>query len=102
MHFRDRHEHLRFLKMELLAQRIRERPEAISEARAHIERFWRNDPHMAHALATWEGLLRLSPDEIADHLLQDSPQGTYLRETCPPFGVITAQQAAELAERTRP
>jgi len=96
MRFRDRHEHLQYLKSELIARRIVEQPHFIGHARAHIERFWRDDPHAAHYLAIWGRLLDEPPAHIARQLLEDSPAGQYLRETCPPFGPITAQQAAVL------
>lgn len=101
MHFRDRHHHLQYLKAELAAQRVAETPEVIAEARDFMERFWRPDPHSARALASWEGLLARPPSEIAARLLEDSAEGEWLRETCPPFGVITAQQAAVLLDRVR-
>lgn len=78
MRFHDRHERLDYMKAELAARRIVERPEVIGEACAFIERFWRDDPHSSHALATWEPILAL-----------------------PPFGITTSAQVARLIERMR-
>ncbi|HEV7268411.1 MAG TPA: hypothetical protein VGN83_26420 [Falsiroseomonas sp.] len=99
MRFHDRHEHLDYLKAELVARRIIDTPSVIEEARAFIDRFWRDDPHAAHYLAIWDRLLDCPPAEIAARLLEDSEAGRYLRETRPPFGVTTAQQVARLIER---
>lgn len=101
MRFHDRHDHLRYLKMEVFADRIRHQPEVIAQARAHIDRFWRDDPHMADAVATWDKVLAQPAEEIARRLLEDSPEGGYLRETCPPFGAIKAAQVTPLLERLR-
>ncbi|MGG5821244.1 hypothetical protein [Falsiroseomonas sp. HW251] len=98
MRFHDRHEHLQYLKAEFVARRIVDTPAVIDEARAFIDRFWRDDPHAAHYLAIWDELLTGAPAEIADRLTEDTPRGQYLRETCPPFGVITARQVAELLD----
>lgn len=101
MRFHDRHHHLDYLKAELVARRLIETPEVIDGARAHMDRFWRDDPHAAHYLAIWEKLLDRPPAEIAARLLEDTPEGQYLRETRPPFGVTTAQQVAQLMDRMR-
>jgi hypothetical protein len=102
MRFHDRHEHLDYLKAELVARRIVETPDVIAQARAHIDRFWRDDPHAAHYLRIWDALLDRPPQEIAARLLEDSEAGRYLRETRPPFGVTTSAQVAKLIERLGP
>jgi len=99
MRCHDRHEHLQYFKAEWVARRIEETPAVIDEARAFMERFWRDDPHAARYLAVWDALLTNAPGVIAARLLEDSPTGQYLRETCPPSGVTTAQQAAKRIER---
>jgi hypothetical protein len=99
MRFHDRHEHLDYLKAGVVARRILETPEVIDEARAFIEKFWRDDPHARDYLEVWDRLLDRPPGEIATRLLEDSPQGRYLRETRPPFGVTSAAQVARLIER---
>jgi hypothetical protein len=97
--FHDRHGHLDYLEAELVARRIVDTPEVIALARAHIGRFWRDDPHVAHALRTWVSLLDLPPQEIAARLPEDSPAGRHLRETRPAFGVTSARRMAELVRR---
>jgi hypothetical protein len=101
MRFHDRHEELDYRKAELAARRIVDTPAVIEEARAFMDRFWRDDPHARHYLAVWDALLVHSPADIAARLLEDSPEGRYLRETRPPFGVTTAQQVAQLVDRMR-
>jgi hypothetical protein len=101
MRFHDRHEHLRYLKLELAARRIEATPGVIREARVYIERFWRDDPHAAHQMSVWNEILQLHPSEVARRLLEDSPAGRYLRETAPPFGVTTAREVAPLIEQVR-
>lgn len=99
MRFHDRHQQLQYLKAELVARRVVETPAVAVEARDFIHKFWRDDPHAADHFAVWDELLDQPPLEIAARLLEDSPAGQYLRETCPPFGVTTAQQVARLIER---
>jgi hypothetical protein len=99
MRFHDRHEHLDYLKAEVVARRIVETPEVIEEARAFMDKFWRDDPHAKHYFELWQDLVQQPPAVIATRLLEDSPAGQYLRETRPPFGVTTAAQVAKLIER---
>ncbi|QYU66571.1 hypothetical protein J4558_16515 [Leptolyngbya sp. 15MV] len=82
-----------------MARRIVETPDVIDDARAYVEKFWRDDPHAAHYLAIWDDLLRRPPAEIAARLLEDSPDGRYLRETRPAFGFTTGAEIARLIEQ---
>jgi hypothetical protein len=63
-----------------------------------MERHMRHDPGQARSYAVWKSLLKLEPQEIAQRLLADTPEGAFLRETRPVFVVLSPSERREALE----
>lgn len=83
--FYDSHERRAYLRATEIARRIVDQPELIEAGRAFLDRFTRPDPHQAAAYDLWLSTLALSPEDIAERLLEDSDQGAALRDSAPVF-----------------
>lgn len=63
----------------------------------YINLHMRPDPHQRDYVLIWDELLDKPPADIAAALVEDSPRGQLLRETCPVFGTgLTSREVAEL------
>ena len=75
----------------LVAEKIRASPHLVEIAKANLER-WRaqNGGDLAPAHKEWELLLRfLTPLEIADFIVSDTPKANRLRQSTPLVGILT-------------
>jgi hypothetical protein len=100
--FRDRHDRLRYLKACETARRLRADPRLIESGRRFVEDAMAPDPHQRHYTTLWRDLLALPAETIAAALIEDSPRGDLLRDTCPVFGRgFTSQEVAALLDADR-
>ncbi|WP_158928640.1 hypothetical protein [Acidisphaera sp. S103] len=102
--FCDRHDRVDYLKVCEVARRIVDDPLLIATARDFVETVMLADPHQRIHAEMWRALLRRSPAEIAEALVEDTPRGQLLRETRPVFGkglssreVVALLEAADAA-----
>jgi hypothetical protein len=83
--FWDRHEMRAYFRAAEIGRRLVQDPRLVAVGREYIERFMRNDPHQAYYYRLWSHTLTLAPEDIARKLLEDSPDGALLRDSCPCF-----------------
>lgn len=91
------HAHLDRLNLEMdraTADKIRTRPGLVEIARANLRR-WRerNGGQLALAHQEWERVLRfLSPEQLADFLVADTPKANRLRQSSPMAGILSDEE----------
>ncbi len=86
--FYDRHERRTYEMTRAVAARLIDAPDFVRNALAYIERHMKDDPAQSRQYAVWRRLLRREVEEIARLLLEDSPNGAFLRDTQPVFHVF--------------
>jgi hypothetical protein len=94
--FRDRNHAFSYLVACHNAAKLLNDPATLDAARLHLEMFTRDDPSQRHSYALWSVLLDQSAAEIAERMTQNTPDGDFVRETAPSFGVIPSQTRADL------
>lgn len=98
--FYDRHEWRSYVKACEVARRIVADPSLIEDAKRFLERGMAPDPHQSEYVAMWREWLTRPAEEIAAALIEDSPQGSLLRDTSPVFGPgFTSREIVALMER---
>ena len=83
------------------ARRVLDDPAVLAKARAHLDRFTKDDPHQRHAYVLWSALLVQGADAVAAALRDPSPQGDHARETAPSFGGLPPAVRARLLRAAR-
>ena len=83
------------------ARRILADPAVLVAARAHLDRFSKDDPHQRDAYALWSGLLAQGPEAVAAALLDTSQRGDYTREAAPSFGGLPPAVRTRLLREAR-
>lgn len=76
------------------AAKIRARPELIEIARANLAKWGaQNGGELAPAHREWDLVLRfLSPNELADFLVADTPKANRLRQSSPFVGILSESE----------
>ena len=72
------------------ADRIRQDPSLIEIAKANLVRWQAKNGELAPAHREWEIILRfLTPLEIADFMVSETPKANRLRQSTPLVGILT-------------
>ena len=76
------------------AAKIRAQPELIQIGRANLRRWMQHDDGFVHPVhAEWMDILNfLTPAEIADFVVSDSPKANRLRQSTPFTGILSEEE----------
>ena len=99
--FYDLNERRSYEMTRAVAARLVDDPSLIEAGRRYLERHMRGDSAQGRAVAIWQGVLQRNASEIASMLLEDTPQGAFLRDTQPVFCVLPLEVRKGIAARAR-
>ena len=100
MRFYDRNERRAYEMTRAVAARLIDSPDLVGKAFSYMERHMK-DPNQSRAYATWRDLLEREVEDIVRLLLEDSPQGAFLRQTQPVFCVFPLDERERILSRAR-
>jgi hypothetical protein len=99
--FYDRNERRSYEMTRAVAARLIDVPDLVRNGLSYMERHMRDDPTQSRPYAIWRDLLRRDVVQIVRRLLEDSPDGAFLRDTQPVFYVFAPKEREGIAARAR-
>ena len=84
-----------------VTRKVLARPEILAEIRECVERVWVNDPFNLRSLRLWRKVLVLTPEEFARAVLADTSEALDLRESYPPYFMLTQPERLQYIAAAR-
>jgi len=82
---------------QVIARRLREKPEFLQVAKNNLERWIKRDGELP-AWMEWENILRKPITQIVDLMVSTSEKGRQLRQSSPFCGILTPQERWKIYE----